>query len=130
MLKISKLRSYALRAMYALIAFGLLLTIWPEIIIPDQRVADQDSVIQSMLGALALLALMGIRYPLKMLPVLIFELVWKLIWIIGYALPVYNNSGLDVYAKETFFACMIGIVLVPFAIPWRYVIEYYIKGKS
>ena len=78
--EITKLNLYLLRAMYFLISVGLVLTVWPEIIAPYQRLANQDSVIESLLGALALLAIIGIRYPLKMLPILIFELIWKLIF--------------------------------------------------
>ncbi len=130
MSKISKLRSYLLRGMYLLISLGLALSIWPEIISPYQRLANEDSVIQSLLGALALLSALGIRYPLKMLPILLFELVWKLIWVLGFALPTWASTGLDTYAEETLFACLIGIVLVPIAIPWGYVVSHYLKGKA
>lgn len=128
--EIKKLRLYLLRGMYLLIALGLVLTIWPEIIAPYQRVANENSVIQSLLGALTLLAALGVRYPLKMLPILIFELIWKLIWVLGFALPTWMNTGLDTYAKETLFACLIGVILVPIAIPWHYVYTYYIKTKT
>jgi hypothetical protein len=36
-------------------------------------------VVRSVLAAVSLLAVLGIRYPLKMLPLLFFELVWKTI---------------------------------------------------
>ncbi|MEW7278935.1 hypothetical protein ABW636_10105 [Aquimarina sp. 2201CG1-2-11] len=130
MSEISKLSLYFLRAMYLLIAAGLILTIWPEIIVPTQRLANEDTVIQSLLGALALLAALGIRFPIKMLPILIFELIWKLIWVFGFALPTWLNHGLDTYAKETLFACLIGVILVPIVIPWRYVYNHYIKLKQ
>lgn len=127
MSEISKLKLYLLRGMYVLIALGLALDVWPEIISPDQRLANEDSVIQSLLGAVALLAALGIRYPLKMLPILIFELIWKLIWVLGFALPGWMSTGLDSYAKETLFACLIGVLLVPIALPWHYVYRQYIK---
>ena len=113
-----------------LIALGLALTIWPEILSPDQRIANEDSVITSLLGAIALLAALGVRYPLKMLPILLFELVWKLIWVFGFAISNWMGTGLDTYAKETLFACLIGIILVPFAIPWDYVYTHYMKAKA
>ena len=127
--EITKLNLYLLRAMYFLISVGLVLTVWPEIIAPYQRLANQDSVIESLLGALALLAIIGIRYPLKMLPILIFELIWKLIWVIGFALPGWVNYDLDTYAKETLFACLIGVILVPIVIPWRFAFRHFVKAK-
>ncbi len=116
--------------MYLFISTGLILTIWPDIIFPDQRLANQNSVVQALLGALALVSLLGIRYPLKMLPILIFELIWKLIWVLGFALPIWMDDGLDIYASETLFACIIGVVLVPIAIPWRHAHAYYLKAKT
>ena len=122
-------RLYLLRGLYLLITLGLALSVWPEIISPDQRLTNQDTVIESLLGGMALLTAFGVRYPLKMLPILIFELVWKLIWILGYAIPVWMNDGLNTYGAETFFACLIGVILVPLAIPWRYVYRHYILAK-
>lgn len=127
MSEVSKLKLYLLRGVYVLIALGLVLDVWPEIISPDQRLANEDSVIQSILGAVALLAAVGVRYPLKMLPILIFELIWKLIWVLGFAWPGWVSTGLDSYAKATLFACLIGVILVPIALPWRYVYRQYIK---
>ena len=118
---VTKVQMILLRAMYLLIVVGLGLTIWPSIIVPDARIADPHSVIQSMLGAFSLLALVGLRYPLQLLPILLFELMWKTLWVLVFALPVWLQTGLDEYAKGVLFACVMGIVLTPFVIPWRYV---------
>src|SRR5690606_38615131 len=111
--EITKLNLYLLRAMYFLISVGLVLTVWPEMIAPCLRLANEDSVIESLLGALALLAMIGIRYPLKMLPILIFELIWKLIWVTVFAVPSWLNNDLDTHAKEPLFACLIVVILIP-----------------
>ena len=123
-------RLYLLRAVYAFMAMGLFATIWPGILFPARLTASEDSVINALLGALALLFLAGIRYPLKLLPVLFFELLWKLIWVLGTALPLYLRDGLDQYATETLFACLLGIVLVPIAMPWRYFWQQYATASS
>ncbi len=127
--RVSTLRLNLLRAMYAFIAIGLCLTIWPQIVSPPFT-ADAKSVIRALLGALAVLAAVGIRYPLKMLPLLLFELLWKLIWVAASALPMWLGPGLDEYASETLFACLMGIVLVPLVIPWGYVCAHYIKAPA
>lgn len=120
--EVARWQLYLLRAMYLLIAVGLGLTIWPLIISPEVRVADPHSVIQSILGAFSLLSLVGLRYPLQMLPILLFELIWKTVWVLVFALPVWLHSGLDEYATGVLFACVMGVVLTPIVIPWRYVI--------
>src|SRR5690606_29436849 len=127
--EISTLRLWLLRCMYALIAVGLGLTIWPLILSPPAA-ADEDSVIAALLGALAVMAALGLRYPLKMLPLLLFELLWKLLWIATSALPVWLGGGLDAYGIDTFFACLIGVVLVPLVVPWRHVRIHYLRAPG
>ena len=127
---ITTLRLYLLRGMYLLIAAGLVVTIWPHIISPPDLVAGPKSVIRALLGALALMSLLGLRYPLQMLPLLLFELLWKVIWVTASAVPMWLGPGLDAYASETLFACLMGVVLVPIVMPWGYVIQRYIRSPS
>ena len=127
---VSTLRLFLLRAMYLLIAVGLAINVWPEIIAPPDLAAGPESVIRALLGALALLSLLGLRYPLKMLPILLFELLWKVIWVAASALPMWLGPGLDTYASDSLFACLIGVVLVPLVIPWGYVVQSYWRSPG
>ena len=130
MSEVSTVRLYLLRAMYLLISAGLALNIWPLIISPPTPVANANTVIWSLLGGLALVSLLGLRYPLQMLPLLIFELVWKVIWVVAFAVPMWMGPGLDAYAAETLFACGMGVVLVPLVLPWGYIVRHYILAPS
>ena len=130
MVQVSTFRLTLLRAMYLLIAVGLAMTVWPSIISPPNLLANPGSVIRALLGALAVLSALGLRYPLQMLPVLLFELLWKVIWVVGSALPMWRNGGLDPYAADTLFACLIGVVLVPLVIPWRYAFAHYVRAPA
>ena len=129
-LEVSTLRLWLLRAMYLFIAVGLALTVWPDIIAPSHTAANASTVIRALLGALALLCALGLRYPLQMLPVLLFELLWKVIWVVAFALRMWMHQGLDQYATETLFACLLGIVLVPLALPWGYVYRHYVTARG
>lgn len=130
MLEVSAFRLYLLRAMYLLISVGLGLTIWPAIVSPPSLVANSSTVVRALLGALALVSLLGLRYPLQMLPLLIFELLWKFIWIVAFAFPMWLGPGLDAYASETLFACGMGVVLVPLVLPWGYIFRQYVQAPS
>jgi hypothetical protein len=133
MSEVSIFRLYLLRAMYLLIAVGLGLTIWPAIISPPSVTANPSTVVRALLGALALLSLLsllGLRYPLQMLPLLIFELLWKIIWIVAFALPMWLGPGLDAYAKESLFACGMGVVSVALVLPWGFIFRQYIQAPS
>lgn len=130
MTEISLFRLYLLRAMYLLIAVGLGLTLWPSIIASSGTAADSHTVVKALLGALSLLCLLGLRYPLRMLPLLIFELLWKVIWVVAFALPLWLTNRLDAYGTETLFACLMGVVLVPLVIPWGHVYRNYVKAPG
>ncbi len=121
-------RLYLLRATYLLMVVGLGLTIWPLLINPPLDLEHMRSVVRSLLGAVALLALLGIAYPLKMLPLLFFELVWKSIWLIVFGIPLWRAGALDAATRETFEATLMGLVIFPIAIPWGYAYAHYLKA--
>lgn len=130
MSQVSIFRLNLLRAMYLLIVVGLALTAWPAVLFPATRIADSHAVIQSMLLAFSLLSLLGLRYPLQMIPVLLIEIIWKTTWVIAFALPMKMSVGLDEYASGVLFACVMGIVLTPIAVPWKYVFYHYLKAAA
>src|SRR5919112_572119 len=86
---VSLFRLYVLRAMYLVLVVGLGAMIVPELL---NHELTSRGVIASLLGAVWLLAFLGIRYPLQMLPLLMFELAWKAIWAIAYGLPQWSSG--------------------------------------
>ena len=42
-----------------------------------------------MLAALALLSLLGVRYPLQLLPLMLYEIAWKTIWLVFIAMRAW-----------------------------------------
>jgi len=130
MSEVSTFRLYLLRATYLLIAVGMGVQIWPGILRHPADLEHMRGVVRSMLGALTLLCVLGIRYPIRMLPLLIFELAWKSIWVLSFGLPLWSAHRLDAATGETFQACLMGVVLVPLVMPWRYVLTHYVKAPS
>ena len=130
MSEVSTFRLYILRAMYVFTVVGLAIEKLPALLHPA-NLSPGDSVILSVLGGTALLAVVGIRYPIKMLPLLFFEFVWKSIWILVFGLPLLLSGGLDPNVSfggtETLIACLVGVVLVPLVVPWGYVFKHYLR---
>jgi hypothetical protein len=122
---VSLFRLYALRAGYLLIAAGLAATVWPLVINHPPQWPLMNSVVCSLLAAVSVLAAVGIRYPLQMLPVLLFEIVWKSIWLIAVALPLWSANQIDARTWQTVTDCLLGAILIPL-IPWRYVVSQYV----
>jgi hypothetical protein len=134
MSEVSTFRLYLLRAMYVFMAVGLAIFKLAPAILHPENLSPQDSVIVSVLGGFALLAVLGIRYPLKMLPLLFFEFVWKVIWVLALGLPLLLSGGLDPNVSfggtETLVNCLLGIVLVPLVTPWGYIFKHYVKAPG
>ncbi len=126
---VSTLRLYLLRVIYLIISVGLTFTIWPQIINHPTPWSLWHGVGCSLLGAISVLAYLGIRYPLKMLPVLFMELIWKSIWLLAVALPLWSSGQMDAVNMETTRDCLMGII-VPLVIPWRYVWVNYVMMRG
>jgi len=48
-----------------------------------------------LLAGLGATAVLGLRYPVQMLPILRFELVWKAIYLIAFALPLWSAHEIN-----------------------------------
>jgi hypothetical protein len=71
-----------------------------------------------MLTAISLLGFLGLRYPVKLLLVLLFESAWKLLWLSLVALPKAMNGSLDVGGADTLVSCSLVVVILAVT-PWR-----------
>ncbi len=125
--EVSLLRLYVLRATYLLLIVGLGLMILPALIGHEPMARG---VIPSLLGAGWLLAFFGLRYPLQMLPSLMFEFVWKAIWLFDYGLPQWSAGKFPPTFSDDFQAIVAGVILMPIVIPWGYVYRRYIKAAG
>ena len=122
-------RLYFLRLGYLVIAVGIALTKWPLLVDHPQPWPLFEGVVTSMLVALSLLWFLGIRHPLQMLPVLLFELGWKLIWTATVVLPLWRAHQLDAATLQVFYACLVVLIVVA-VIPWRYVVTQYVSKQG
>jgi len=122
-------RLYALRAGYLLLVLGLGSVVWPGVIHHDKPWELMQGVVHCMLAAMSALALLGLRYPLRMLPLLFFEIAWKAIWLLVVALPAWRAHQMGPDTLETAFECLMAVVFLV-VIPWGYVAANYGFGRG
>ena len=108
-----------LRFMFVLQAVIMGGFVWYQILFESAGWPWALGLAKSMLGALALLSFLGVRYPLQMLPLMIYELAWKTTWMMAIALPAWLGNRMTDGIENLFYDC-IGVVIVYLAIPWRY----------
>jgi hypothetical protein len=125
--EVSLVRLYVLRAAYLLLVIGLGGMIVPDVV---SHPLISRGVIPSLLGAVWLLAFVGLKYPLEMLPLLMFEFAWKTIWMVAYGLPQWSAGQLPPTFAEDSFNIGLGVILMPLVIPWGYVWRHYVKRSG
>ena len=121
---VSLARIYVLRATYLLLVVGLGGMIVPDVV---SHPVISRGVIPSLLGAVWVLAFVGLKYPLTLLPLLLFEFAWKSIWLLAYGLPQWYAGQLPATFAEDSFNIGFGVILMPLVIPWGYVYRHYVK---
>ncbi len=119
-------RLHMLRAGYLLLVVGLGATIWPELLHHPQPWAPMRGVVVSMLAAMSALAVLGLRYPLQMLPLIFFEITWKSIWLLAVAVPAWLAQRMDAATAELAGECLIAILFL-IVIPWDHVFETFVR---
>jgi hypothetical protein len=122
-------RLYLLRFGYLLVAVGIAVTKWPLLINHDMPWPLFEGVETCMLVALSLLSFLGLRYPLQMLPILMFEIAWKFIWVAVVVLPLWASNQMDPATLEVFYSCLVVLIVVA-VIPWRYVGAQYLSKRG
>jgi hypothetical protein len=125
--EVSLTRIYVLRATYLLLVIGLGAMIVPDVV---SHPVISRGVIPSLLGAVWVLAFVGLKYPLEMLPLLMFEFAWKSIWMVAYGLPQWSAGQLPPTFAEDSFNIGLGVILMPLVIPWGYVYRHYVKQSG
>ncbi len=127
--EVSAIRLLVMRAMYLFMAAGIGSMIWPLIIDHTSTLPRMTGVAWALLGTIGLLAVLGLRYPLRMIPLLLFELTWKVIWLAAFAAPRWLDGTLDDAMRASIFETSIGLILLVI-IPWRYVWATYAARRG
>ena len=125
--EVALVRIYVLRATYLLLVIGLGGMIVPDVL---SHPVMSRGVIPSLLGAVWVLAFVGLKYPLEMLPLLMFEFAWKSIWMVAYGMPQWSAGQLPPTFAEDSFNIGLGVILMPLVIPWGYVYRHYLKQSG
>ncbi len=117
-----------MRVGYLLMAVGLAVTEWPSLFNRDKPWPLYEGTNTYMLVAMGLLALLGLRHPVKLLPILVFESAWKVMWLVVVARPLWAADQMDRDTSDVASACL-WVIIVIAVTPWRYVfVQYFAAG--
>ena len=126
---VSVARRYMLRAGYLLLVVGLGAVVWPLVLNHSIATAQHAGIRLSLLAGIGATAVLGLRYPVRMLPLLMFELTWKAIYLTAFALPLWTAGQVDDHTWEDIQAVLVVVVFIPI-IPWRYMVAQFVTKRG
>jgi hypothetical protein len=118
-----------MRVGYLVMGVGLAIVKWPLVIGYDPSTPLFEGVVAVLLTAMSLLAFLGLRYPVRLLPILLFEALWKIIWLSVVALPAVVAGDVDAAMQQLIFNCSFVVIIVA-VIPWRHVWQRYVTAQG
>ncbi len=90
----------------------------------------ERGMVQSMMAGLWVMGILGLRYPLQMLPIFLFEFAWKTIWLLAFGLPQWFAGSESPRLNADLIGIGNGPILFGLIIPWGYVYRHYIRQPA
>ena len=105
--------------------FGLGMVFVPDLVISMLKFPNQDPIVFGAFGCMliasGILAILGLRSPLKFVPLLLFQLFYKSIWFVAVLIPFLLVNEMQMYVVVfilIFASYIIGDLI---AIPFSYI---------
>src|SRR5437762_12812447 len=126
---VPRINIYLLRLLFTLMFLFVSYDSWSHILTHTGPWDNPNAAAWCMWGSYSVISFIGILRPLKMLPIVLFEIIYKTAWIFIVAYPLWVNNELTGSPAEGMARVCIWVVLPIVAIPWRYLFGTYLLGK-
>jgi hypothetical protein len=126
---VPKINIYLLRGLYFLVVVFLGKDAWSYIASHEGTWNPEAAAAWSVWAAFSVLAGIGLFHPLRMLPIVLLEITYKLIWLVVVGFPLLRAGTLDGRAEEMMFSFAL-VVLPIVATPWGYVFRTYLRREE
>ncbi len=104
---------------------GLGVIFTPSVLISMYNMPKQDPIVSGVMGsvymAFGIVSILGLRSPLKFVPILLLQLCYKVVWFIGVILPLLLAKSLPMYGIPFIVIFAVFIIGDLIAIPFSYV---------
>ena len=117
---------YLLRLLYFLMFAFVGFDAWSTIVTHQGPWDPTRAVAWCAWAAYATLSLFGLFNPLRWLPIVIFMIFYKTLWIIVVAYPMWSAGTLAGSSADEMAHVFIAAPFLTLIIPWKYVFEKYI----
>ena len=124
--EVSLARLYLMRAVALLGIWGLFATVQTLV----AHAPMDRGVHKALIGGLWVMAFLAFRYPLKMVPILLFEMLWKMTWLIFFGLPQWWSGVGSPRLSEDLWGIGAFPLVCALVIPWGYVWRHYVRAPG
>lgn len=115
-----------LRIVYALTFVMIGMESWTRLLTFDGPWDHVKAVAFCVWAAYSALSAIGLLHPLKMLPLVLFQITYKIIWLFLIAYPLWTGGRLAGSPAEEMTYSFLWVVLPIAAVPWGYVRRAYL----
>ena len=117
---------FLLRVFYVLMPLFVGTWAWGAILKHEGPWDPVRAVAMCVWAAYPTLSILGILHPLRMLPLFLFMLTYKTIWLVVVAYPLWSAGTLWGTPTGDMATDFLGLPLAFLAVPWGYVVRTYV----
>lgn len=126
---VRRINVYLMRLLYALMLIFLGKDAWTHILSHQGAWEPADAMVWCVWAAFAAMSALGLLHPVKMIPLLLLEVFYKMLWLVLVAYPLWSTGTLDGSPAEGMTYAFLWVALPIIAIPWGYAFRAYIIGS-
>jgi hypothetical protein len=117
---------YLLRLLYFLMFVGVAFEAWGTIINHQGPWDHTRAVAWCVWAAYPTLSIFGLLRPLKWLPIVIFMIFYKTLWVVVVAYPLWRAGALAGSPAEEMAHVFVWAPVIALIVPWVYVFKNYV----
>lgn len=124
------IKVYIMKLFFALMFLFVAKDAWIELVSHKGEWNVEVAVAWCSIAAYTTLSGLGIFHTLKMLPIMLFMVLYKGLWLYFVAFPLWSSDQLDGSEAEGWAQIFILIIIPIIFIPWKYVFNTYVLGRE
>ena len=117
---------YLLRLLFLLVVIFVASDSWSAILKHEGPWDHVRAAAVCMWAAYSVLAIFGLLQPLRWLPLVLFEIFYKVVWLVIVAYPLWSTNQLAGSPAEGMTHAFLWVILPIVAVPWGYAFRTYL----
>jgi hypothetical protein len=123
---VRRINIYVMRLFFALMFLFISKASWEHILTHKGPWEPTNAIAWCTWAAYSTLSLFGIIHTLRMLPIMLFMVFYKSLWLAVVAYPLWSKNQLAGSPAEELTYIFIWVFIPILFIPWKYVFKKYI----